>query len=187
MLNLQITQLCHHFINEYVAEGSVCIDATAGNGYDTAFLCSLVGDSGHVLAFDIQQKALDNTAARLLKLGLSDRAEIIRDSHCNMHKYTPEASVDCIVFNFGYLPDGDHSVCTHADTSVAAINTALSLLKKGGLLSLCVYSGGDTGFEEKTAILNFVKGLSQKQYTVLRIDYYNKSNNPPMPVMIIKL
>ena len=166
MLNLQITQLCHHFINEYVAEGSVCIDATAGNGYDTAFLCSLVGDSGHVL---------------------SDRAEIIRDSHCDMHKYTPEASVDCIVFNFGYLPDGDHSVCTHADTSVAAINTALSLLKKGGLLSLCVYSGGDTGFEEKTAILNFVKGLSQKQYTVLRIDYYNKSNNPPMPVMIIKL
>ena len=164
----------------------MCIDATAGNGFDTAFLCSLVGDGGHVLAFDIQQQALDKTSDRLLKLGLAARAEIIHDSHCNMHKYAAEASIDCIVFNFGYLPDGDHAVCTNADTSIPAIKTALRLLKKGGLLSLCIYSGGDTGFEERDAIISFVRQLDPKKYTVLSINYCNRPNNPPIPVMIIK-
>ena len=36
--------LVHKNIAEYVREGDICIDATAGRGYDTAFLCELVGD-----------------------------------------------------------------------------------------------------------------------------------------------
>lgn len=35
--------LVHNAIKAYVSEGGVCIDATAGRGYDTAFLCELVG------------------------------------------------------------------------------------------------------------------------------------------------
>ena len=45
----------------YVNEGDVVIDATCGNGYDTAALSEAVGESGMVIAFDIQQKAIDNT------------------------------------------------------------------------------------------------------------------------------
>ena len=103
-----------------------------------------------------------------------------------MHKYAEAESVDCIVFNFGYLPCGDHSISTKADTSIRAIETGLTLLKKGGLMSLCIYSGGDTGFEDRDAILDYVKVLDAKKYAVLRMDYYNRPNNPPIPVMIIK-
>ena len=50
--------LVHKNIAENVREGDTCIDATAGRGYDTAFLCELVGDKGRVIAFDIQQSAI---------------------------------------------------------------------------------------------------------------------------------
>ncbi len=186
MINLQITELCHHFIQLHIAEGSFCIDATAGNGNDTAFLCRLCGDSGHVLAFDIQEQAILSTINRLNAEGFSHRADVILDSHCNMTKYAGTESIDCIVFNFGYLPGADHNISTKAGTSISAIETGLTLLKKGGLMSLCIYSGGDTGFEERDAILAYVKDLDSKRYTVLRMDYFNRPNNPPIPVMIIK-
>ena len=38
--------LSHQFMAAHVREGAVCIDATAGKGRDTLFLCRLVGDSG---------------------------------------------------------------------------------------------------------------------------------------------
>ena len=46
--------IAHRFIEERLVPGSFCIDATAGRGYDTAFLCRLTGPAGKVLAFDIQ-------------------------------------------------------------------------------------------------------------------------------------
>ena len=49
--------LSHKFISEHVKSGDVCIDATAGRGRDTLFLCELVGEEGKVFAFDIQEEA----------------------------------------------------------------------------------------------------------------------------------
>ena len=46
------------FVQDYLAahlpHPKLCIDATCGNGGDTAFLCRLVGPEGRVLGFDIQ-------------------------------------------------------------------------------------------------------------------------------------
>ena len=115
-------------------------------------------------------------------------AELILDGHEYMEKYVLEVGmVSCIVFNFGYLPGGDHTVATKAETSVAAIQSGLSLLRKGGLMSLCIYSGGDTGNQEKEAILGFLKTLDTKQYLVIVSAYFNRSNHPPVPVQIRKL
>lgn len=187
MKNYQITEFCHHFLAQHVRPGDFCIDATAGKGNDTQFLCQLVGNSGRVLAFDIQQEAVDATNERLFTSGLSDIGTAILESHANMHLYAEKESVDCITFNFGYLPGGDHHLCTHADTSIAAIQDGLSLLKKQGLMSLCIYSGGDTGFDERDAILDYLKHLDAKQYMVLLSCYYNRPNNPPIPAFILKL
>lgn len=187
MKNYQITEWCHHFIREHVKEGDFCIDATAGNGNDTQVLCELVGDAGKVLAFDVQEQAISNTKARLQKLGLSERAEVILDSHANMENYAKSDTVSCIVFNFGYLPGGDHNLATRAESSIKAIHAGLRLLKKGGIMSLCIYSGGDSGFEEKDAILEELKMLDGKQYLVIKSDYYNRPNNPPIPVLVVKL
>ena len=77
-------------------------------------------------------------------------------------------------------------VATRPDTSVTAVRKALDILKSGGRMSLCIYSGGDTGFEEKEAVLGFVKELPARDYTVIVNEYYNRGNYPPMPVFIFK-
>ena len=104
-----------------------------------------------------------------------------------MGLYAGECEVSCIVFNFGYLPGGDHNLSTKAETSIQAIHEGLRLLKKGGMMSLCIYSGGDSGFEERDAILEELKSLDAKQYLVMVTAYYNRPNHPPIPVMIVKL
>ena len=58
MKNLQITAYMQHFIRQQVMPGDICIDATMGNGNDTALLSQLAGKRGRVLAFDIQKQAL---------------------------------------------------------------------------------------------------------------------------------
>ena len=60
-----ITDWCRHFITLQIRPGDLCIDATMGNGHDTELLCQLAGPTGHVLAFDVQNQALQNTQKRL--------------------------------------------------------------------------------------------------------------------------
>lgn len=187
MKNYQITEWCHHFIKEHVKPGDTCIDATAGNGNDTEFLCRLVSNDGAVLAFDIQQTAIEATQKRLSDAGLSHIGRVIKDSHANMAHYARENSINCIVFNFGYLPGGDHAIATQAVSSIAAIQTGLPLLVKGGLMSLCIYSGGDSGFAERDALLTYMKTLDPRRYMVIVSEYYNRPNHPPIPAFILKL
>ena len=187
MRKYQITEWCLRFIREHVKEGDICIDATAGNGNDTLVLCNLVGESGKVIAFDIQEEAIANTKKRLETNDVAERAELHLESHVNMKNYAEENSVSCIVFNFGYLPGGDHNLATRKESSIKAIHEGLRLLKKGGMISLCIYSGGDSGFEERDAILEELKQLDGKKYLVILSQYYNRPNNPPIPAMIIKM
>ena len=183
----QITEWCHHFIKKHVQPGDFCIDATMGNGHDTKLLCQLVGSGGKVLAFDIQKLAYDNTLKRLQDAGVPQNYQLILDSHSHMNQYADADSVNCIVFNFGYLPGGDHNLATKVSSSIAAIEQGLTLLKKGGFMSLCIYSGGDSGFEERDAILAYLKELDYKKYLVICSSYYNRPKNPPIPVLIWKL
>ncbi|WP_461813122.1 tRNA 5-(aminomethyl)-2-thiouridylate-methyltransferase MnmM [Faecalimonas sp.] len=186
MKKYQITEWCHHFIKNHVENGEVCIDATAGNGNDTLLLAELVGEKGKVYAFDIQEQALQKTRERLEEKGLDNRVELILESHEKMEQWVKE-EVSCVVFNFGYLPGGNHFLSTKTESSIKAIQGGLSLLKKGGMMSLCIYSGGDSGFEEKEGILQYLHRLDSKKYLVIVSQYYNRPNNPPIPAIIIKL
>lgn len=187
MRSYQIAEYNRIFLNDMIGEGGFCIDATAGGGNDTVFLAKKVGMSGKVIAMDIQQVALDKTAARLKKEGLEERVELVLDSHAKMLSYAQTNCADVIMFNFGYFPGGDHKVHTKAQSSIEAIQAGLQILKKDGAMSLCIYSGGDSGFEERNAILDYLKTLNPKQYLVILSEYYNRPNNPPIPVLVIKL
>lgn len=182
----QITEFCHHFLQMHIEEGDSCIDATAGNGYDTEFLCSLVGENGTVYAFDIQEEALLHTKERLDGAGYGDRAVLFHTGHERMQEYVKE-EVGAVVFNFGYLPGGDHKIATKAETSIEAIRQGMHFLRIGGVMSLCIYSGGDTGFEERERILAFLKELDPKKWLVVASEYYNRKNHPPMPVLVIRM
>ncbi len=187
MKNYQITSWVHHFLEDHVRPGDICIDATMGNGNDTALLSRLTGENGKVVAFDIQQLALDNTKEKLIKENCPKNWELVLASHERMNEYAEENTVSCITFNLGYLPGGDHAKATKAISSIRAIETGLSLLEKKGLMTVCIYSGGDSGFEEKEAVLSYIKGLDAKKYLVIISEYANRPNNPPIPVLVIKL
>lgn len=182
----QITEYCHRFLAMYLEPGDVCVDATAGNGNDTEFLCRICGADGRVYAFDIQAEAILHTKERLELSGLDTRAVLIQDGHERMGEYVKE-SVSAIVFNFGYLPGGNHSIATKPDTSIRAIEEGLKLLKPDGIMSLCIYSGQDSGYEERDAILSYLKGLDTKHWLVILNQFYNRKNDPPIPAFIVRL
>lgn len=174
----------HDFLRRQVKAGAFCIDATAGKGRDTALLCRLAGAEGRVLAFDVQQDAIDQTCALLDAEGL--QAEVVLDSHANMAQYAAPESVDCIVFNFGRLPGGDPKIFTTADSSLPAIDAGLSLLRPGGVMALAIYYGKENGYDEKNAILEHLKSLNDRMFTVLACDWLNRKHDPPLPIFIWK-
>ena len=76
----QITDWCQEILRTQARPGGLYIDATMGNGHDTLFFSRLAGESGRVLAFDIQPAALESTRELLKDQGMAERAELILDS-----------------------------------------------------------------------------------------------------------
>ena len=183
-MGLNTLGLAHDFLRRQVKPGAVCIDATAGRGRDTALLCRLAGPAGRVLAFDIQADAVRQTRKLLEQEGLT--AEVIQDSHANMEQYAAPETVDCIVFNFGRLPGGDPHIFTVAESSIAAIDAGLRLLKPGGVMSLSLYYGGANGYDERDAILAHLRTLDDRRCSVLVCDWANRRNDPPMAIFLWK-
>ena len=150
-------------IREHVKEGDLCIDATAGRGNDTAMLCELVGKTGKVIAFDIQEDAVNSTKELLEKKGLSDRAEVHLESHSEMGKYAAPGTVSCITFNFGWLPKGDHNIFTKKETSIPAIESGLELLKEDGIMTLILAKDPQGALEELCANERIVGHPSERR------------------------
>ena len=183
-MQLNTLSMVHEFLKQHVRPGAVCIDATAGKGRDTALLCRLTGETGRVLAFDIQQEAVDQTRALLEQEGLT--AEVYLDSHAHMEQYADAESVDCVVFNFGRLPGGDPHIVTKANSSLQAIDAGLRLLKVGGVMAIALYYGKENGYEERDAILSHLETLDDRKFSVLACRWSNRRSDPPMPIFIWK-
>lgn len=165
--------------------GGRALDGTAGNGRDTLFLAQLVGGNGKVWAFDIQAQALSNTAGLLRENGVEERVELIATSHADLADYVREP-LDAAMFNFGYLPGGDKTVTTTADSSMCAMQATAALLSEGGLLTAVVYSGHPAGRAEAAAIEQWAAALPQEQYQVLHYRFTNQRNHPPQLLAIEK-
>ena len=183
-MQLNTLSMVHEFLKQHVRPGAFCIDATAGKGRDTALLCRLTGETGRVLAFDIQESAVDQTRALLSQEGLT--AQVILDSHANMEQYAQAGTADCVVFNFGRLPGGDPSVFTRAESSVDAIGAGLRLLKPGGVMAIALYYGKENGYGERDAVLAYLRGLDDRRFSVLCCDWVNRRNDPPIPIFVWK-
>ncbi|MBQ1235220.1 MAG: GNAT family N-acetyltransferase [Oscillospiraceae bacterium] len=179
-------EVVHHLLAQYVKPGDFVVDATAGLGRDTAYLCRLVGNGGKVLSFDIQQEAVDKTNALLKDKGLSHIGEAVLLDHADMGYLIRPESAAAVVFNFGYLPGGDHEVFSLAKSSIKAIDAALDIVRPGGVVVLCLYSGGPNGFDEKNAILEHLAGLPTDVYTVIACNFHNRKQTSPMPVLIVR-
>lgn len=179
-------RLTHEFLASRLAPGGFYIDATCGNGHDTAFLCRLAGPAGKVLALDVQPQAVAATRARLEKEGLASIARVIQADHARLGEFAAPASADCVVFNFGYLPGANHALFTTPASSLPALQAALGILKPGGVLAACLYSGGPNGDGEKRAVEGFFAALPLTQYTVLACRFANWADTAPLPCFVLK-
>ena len=91
--------------------GDRAVDATMGNGHDTLTLCALVGENGHVDAFDVQADAVRATEALLEKEGVRQRASLWNTGHEHMSEYVRQP-VKAVLFNLGWLPGSDKVIRT---------------------------------------------------------------------------
>lgn len=169
-----------------IQPGDTCVDATAGRGYDTLFMAEKVGPHGNVFAFDVQKKALVSVHERLVSMQMADRVMLVHESHDNMFRYVP-FPVRLVMFNFGYLPGGDHTWRTQTHTSLAGCEQGLSLLDVGGILSLILYQDGDEGKAEYAALQNWARELDANQYAVLEMTLSNMPNQPPLQIFVERL
>ena len=183
--DLTAVKFVQDFLAARLVSPHLCVDATCGNGGDTAFLCRLV-QNGRVLGFDIQPEAIASTRKHLAQLGLADRAELHCDSHANLLHYLAPGSADAVMFNFGWLPGADHSVFSTADSSIPALEAALDALRPGGVLSAILYSGRVIGTGEKQSILGWLRALPLTKYTVLVCDFANWADTAPLPCLVLK-
>jgi tRNA G37 N-methylase Trm5 len=179
-------QQSHDIVRGVVKAGDTVIDATAGNGGDTLFLARLVGPEGMVFCFDIQKSALDRTLEKLKLEGLEDRATLVNDGHENMGIHV-KCSINAIMFNLGYLPGGDHHIGTTGNTTIKALESAMELIRINGIITIIVYYGGDSGFEERDQVLEYIRRIDHKRFIVSMTEFVNLINCPPILICIEKL
>ncbi len=168
-----------------VQSGDRVVDATMGNGHDTAFLCDLVGPEGKVYAFDVQPEAVKRTRTLLREQGLEDRAELFCRSHAEMESAV-SGRLSAAVFNLGWLPGGDHAVTTRWESTRMAVEAALRLLRTGGVLVICAYPGHPEGERERQELIRMLSALSSRAYNVLRQCFLNASPGAPECFVIQK-
>lgn len=117
---MKILDFSHQLLKDCIKEGETVVDATCGNGNDTLFLSKLVGKTGQVYAFDIQEQAITQTK-QLLEENKQVNVTLILDSHANMEKYLPETikgKLGGAIFNLGYLPHSDKTIITKGNTTI---------------------------------------------------------------------
>lgn len=174
-------QYSHQLIKTKVQPGDLVIDATTGNGYDTLLLAQLVGSKGQVLSYDIQATALEETRKRLEKENLMNQVQLIQRGHETVEQdLATDQYIKAAMFNLGYLPGGDHSIITHPNTTVKALETILTYLLPRGLVTIVTYYGHEGGEKELKQLIEFLTSLDQSHFTVLHYEFINQANQPPI-------
>ena len=72
----KLLQNPEHILKPYIKKGWTILDVGPGLGYFTIPLARLVGDTGKVIAADLQQKMLDGIYHRAVRAGVQDRIKL---------------------------------------------------------------------------------------------------------------
>lgn len=177
-----ILTMAHNLIQSVVGPGDTAIDATAGNGHDTLFLARLVGNTGQVFSFDIQNGALVAAKKRLHEAGLNHRVTFIHAGHeemiAHLQAHNIKNPIRGIMFNLGYLPKGDPEIITRPASTLCALKQSLELLDTGGMITAVFYTGHPGGTEEARTALSFLESLTSKRYQIIRYEMMNRNHAP---------
>ncbi len=159
----RVVHQSHDIVAARVRPGDIVVDATAGNGHDTRFLCELVGSTGIVYACDIQPSALANTRALVAEHAPGVDVRFIEQGHQHIATWVDPAhhgQVTAVMFNLGYLPGSDKTVTTQAQSTVRALESAVEALRPDGILAIVCYPGHQAGAAESAAVLSWAVELN---------------------------
>ena len=71
--------------------------------------------------------------------------------------------------------------------SVPALDTALGLLRPGGILTVCAYSGGAQGTAERDAVLAWADGVDTACFAVRQERFEDRAGHPPVALCLRRL
>lgn len=182
---MQMVERVHLLLNECLKPGNRAVDATVGNGWDTLKLCELVGDTGKVYGFDIQEEAIEHTKRRLESAECLNRAELYCASHGDVGRFIHEP-IQAFVMNLGYLPGGNKEIVTCRESTVKAIESLMNLLDSGGIGTILVYYGHAGGKEEKYAVEELMASIPAGWGQITRMEIVNRKNSPPILYILEK-
>jgi hypothetical protein len=186
MKRISLVNTAHDLIRDILRPGGIAIDATVGNGHDTAFLVEQVGPSGRVYGFDIQRAAIYSTLEKFRHSEHSDCLILLHASHADMGEKIPfdvHGKINAIMFNLGYLPGGDKNVITLTDSTLAALTAASRILAVNGIITLMAYPGHQGGDQETNQVKIWCERLNPKQFKVSTI--YSTAHKESAPRLFV--
>jgi predicted methyltransferase len=185
----RILPFARRLMEQAIAPGDIVVDGTIGNGHDTVFLSKLVGETGRVYGFDIQELAIQATTSRLIENQLMQRVTLLHKSHEQMKDSIPQkdhGKISGAIFNLGYLPGGDKSIVTQSKSTISAVEQLLEIMAPEGIIVLVIYHGHEKGAVERDELLYFCQQLDQNLAYVLQYQFINQINSPPFIIAIEK-
>jgi tRNA1(Val) A37 N6-methylase TrmN6 len=180
----------HLLIKANLFAGDIAIDATVGNGFDTLCLAEQVGADGKVYGFDIQIRALENTANKLQLAKLNSWVTLFHASHTEMADRIPEkyhGKIKAIMFNLGYLPGGDKSIITLANSTIDALKTATDLLAPAGKLTVLAYPGHEGGKLETEQVKSWSAQWDSLKFTGKWLTSDTLNHSAPVLFILTKM
>ncbi len=168
-----VNELLRFIVNGLFPQGGeTAIDMTLGNGHDTDFLSGIFDK---VVSLDIQKSAVDKYNSPL-------NVDAINMDHANIGilNINPEL----VIYNLGYLPGGEKSITTKAETTVKSLDSVLQMIKPGGFCVITLYYSHDDGQEAKK-VLEYVRKLPGN-FGVMHHEFINRGNEPPSLIVIEK-
>ncbi|MGD9419645.1 MAG: class I SAM-dependent methyltransferase [Verrucomicrobiota bacterium JB025] len=177
------TELVHTLLRPHLHPGDTAVDATAGNGHDTLFLAKAVGNTGRVLAFDVQPQAIDATRRALHHADVKTRVDLFLESHTGIAAHLPANSAAAVIFNLGYLPGQDHDLTTEPGETLHALTAAATVLKPRGILSVVCYPGHQTGAAEARAVETHLTALASQRWRIAK--YAMLGTLKPAPFLLL--
>lgn len=88
------------------------------------------------------------------------------------------------MFNLGWLPGAPHGITTRVETTLLAVDAALTLLKPDGIMTVCVYPGHGEGARELEAMNAWAAALDPRRYDAMLRRYVNQPNDPPQLIAV---
>lgn len=154
------------------------VDATAGSGYDTCFLASLLNGQGKITAYDIQALAMEKTQQKLMTHLTNSQREIVSLKLAS-HEWICENNLALVVYNLGYLPGSDKTCITQVSTTLLSLQRASQALISQGALSIMCYPGHEGGREEQKAILDWAEQLNASLWLIEYHTWPSKGSHAP--------